>query len=132
MEIMVDYLTYYSPVLSRAVAICNELVTFFTAEQSSASDRFAQAATETRTFRNGLLQRMETPKYLAPVAFGDSTITGFMAFYDNHATNDYGVALSPEKLAIRDHLLAAWIADVVEPLVQLMNQAEKQAKEQAR
>ena len=129
---MVDYLAHYSPVLLRAVEICNELITFFSAQKASETDRFAQATAEAKTERNGILERLASPKYLAPVAFGDSTITGFMAFYDNHATNDYGVALSAEKLAIRDHLLAAWIADVVEPLVQLMNQAEAQAKEQAR
>ena len=47
-----------------------------------------------------------------------------MAFYDNHAWNEYGVALPPEKLTIRDRLLAAWISEVVEPIVKLQNDLE--------
>ena len=127
---MVNYLSYYAPVLNKAVEICNLLIEFFTHEESSKTDRFAKAASETETMRDGLLMRLAQPRYLAPAAF--RSVVDFMAFYDNHATNDYGVALSAEKLAIRDHLLAAWIAEVVEPLVQLMNQAEAQAKQQAR
>ena len=127
---MVDYLAYYLPVLNRAVEICNELIAVFTDEHYQETTRLVAAAAEARKVRDGILRRISSPSHLAPDSF--NSVTGFMAFYDNHATNDYGVALSPEKLAIRDHLLAAWIAEVVEPLVQLMNQAEAQAKQQAR
>jgi hypothetical protein len=128
MEIMVDYLAYYSPVLLRAIEVCDGLINFFSAHKVSENDRFAQAASETKTERNGILERLSSPKYLTLSEFDSSNINGFMAFYDNHATNDYGGSLPIEKLAVRDRLLAAWIAEVVEPLVQLMNQAEEHAR----
>ncbi len=121
---MVDYLSYYAPVLNRAVDICNQLIAFFKAEQKTERDRFAQAASETETLRDSLLRRMASPKYLTPEQFDSSNITGFMAFYDNHAWNNYGVSLPADKLAIRDQLLAAWIAEVVEPVVKLQNELE--------
>lgn len=122
---MVDYLKHYAPVLAKAVEICDRLIIFFKNEQTSERDRFAGAASAAKSERNGILERMASPKYLAPTEFDSSNISGFMAFYDNHATNDYGVSLSADKLAIRDQLLEAWITDVVEPLVQLMNQVEE-------
>lgn len=121
---MVDYLAHYTPVLNRAVEICNQLITFFKAEQTAANDRFAKAIAETETVRNGILERMATPKYLAPNQF--NSVVGFMAFYDNHADNDYGVSLPADKFAIRDQLMIAWIKEVVEPLVKRMNQLEEQ------
>ena len=122
---MVDYLNYYAPVLNRAVEICNQLMAFFKSEQVEKTDRFAKAAAETKSTRDGILERLQEPKYLAPKLFHSSDITGFMAFYDNHATNDYGVSLSVEKLSTRNQLLAAWITDVVEPLARLMNQLKE-------
>lgn len=121
---MVDYFTYYAPVLNRAVDICNQLIAFFKAKQQAERDRFAQAASETETLRDSLLRRMAAPKYLTPEQFDSSNVTGFMAFYDNHAWNDYGVSLPAEELAIRDRLLTAWIAEVVEPVVKLQNALE--------
>ena len=123
---MVDYLAYYLPVLNRAAEICNDLIAIFTHEHYQETARLVAAAAEARKVRDGILRRISSPSHLAPDSF--NSVAGFMAFYDNHATNDYGVALSTEKLAIRDHLLSAWIAEVVEPLVQLMNQAEEQAR----
>ena len=123
---MVNYLTYYAPVLTRAVEICNQLIAFFRAEQGAEEDRFDRAASEAESLRDGLLERMASPKYLSPSAFGSSAMVAFMAFYDNHAWNDYGVSLAADKVALRDQLLAAWIAEVVEPLVQLQNQLEEQ------
>lgn len=121
---MVNYLTHYAPVLNRAVEICNQLIAFFKTEQKAERDRFAQAIAETEGLRDGLLERIAAPKYLAPDAFGSSAVVRFMAFYDNHAWNDYGVSLPAEELAIRDRLLAAWIAEVVEPVVKLQNALE--------
>lgn len=123
---MVDYLKYYAPILTRAVEICTQLIAFFKNQQTSESDRFAKAASEAKTERDGILERMAAPKYLAPDEFDSSNVNGFMAFYDNHATNDYGVSLSADKLAVRDQLMAAWIQEVVEPLVRGMNELEKQ------
>ena len=121
---MVDYLAHYAPVLNKAVEICTQLMAFFTSEQIAKDDRFAKAAVETENVRDGIVIRMTTPKYLAPDAFRG--VADFMAFYDNHATNDYGVSLSADKLAVRDRLLEAWIREVVRPLVKLMNQVEEE------
>lgn len=121
---MVDYLAHYAPVLNKAVEICNQLIAFFTSEQATKGDRLAKAALETENVRDGVLIRMTTPRYLAPDAF--RSVTDFMAFYDNHATNDYGVSLPADKLAVRDRLLEAWIQEVVRPLVKLMNQVEEE------
>ena len=131
---MVDYLAYYSPVLLRAIEVCDGLINFFSAQKvsennskcQSESARLMDATAEVSKVRDGILRRMSKPNYLAPDAF--NSVAGFMAFYDNHATNDYGGSLPIEKLAVRDRLLAAWIAEVVEPLVQLMNQAEEHAR----
>ncbi len=123
---MADYLTYYSPVLNGAVEICNDLVALFNSKCQSESARLMDATAEVSKVRDGILRRMSKPNYLAPDAF--NSVAGFMAFYDNHATNDYGGSLPIGKLAVRDRLLAAWIAEVVEPLVQLMNQAEEHAR----
>jgi hypothetical protein len=112
-------------VLNRAVEICNELITLFTDKHQQENVRLVAAAAEARKVRDGILRRMSNPSYLAPDAF--NSVAGFMAFYDNHATNDYGASLPADKMAVRDRLLAAWIAEVVEPLVQLMNHAEEQA-----
>lgn len=122
---MVDYLKYYAPVLTRAVEICNQIITFFNKHQISKDDRFGKAELETITVRNGILGRMKNPKYLSINAFNDSILSGFVAFYDNHATNDYGVSLPADELAIRDQLMTAWIKEVVEPLTQLMNELEE-------
>ena len=125
MEIMVNYRNYYSPVLTRAVEICDHLIAFFKTEQMLEKGRFSSAIAETETVRRGILERLATPKYLKPSEF--SSVVGFMAFYDNHATNNYGVSLPAEKLAYRDQLMTAWINEVVEPLIKLMNQLEEEA-----
>lgn len=122
---MVDYLSYYAPTLTRAVEICNGLISLFRAAQGGDKDRLAQAAAETETLRDGLLYRMKQPQYLSPDEFDSSNVSGFMAFYDNQVTNNYGGALPADKLALRNDLLAAWLHEVVEPVVKLQNRLKE-------
>ena len=125
---MVDYAKYYSPVLVKAVIICNNLIELLATIEDHDNKRIVSAIAGAERVRNDIEERMASGKYLSPTSFGSSNINGFMAFYDNNAGNDYGEALTKDNLIIRDQLLSEWIKQVVEPLIKLMNQLEEMKK----
>lgn len=79
---MVDHTLEYGPIVQRAIATYDGLMVLY-AQDAPSSDYFAHCLNQARSHRNGLQERLASPKYLADV-FETTFVLSIDHFLESH------------------------------------------------